>query len=286
MLDETRTTSEWDGRYEIANLPPGEYLVVVQPVPSLDRERALANAERRAPEAPVSTRPSFDPTLYPGVSQADRADTVTLLEGISAEGIDVWLTPAERFSVSGRVLWPDGLAVENIAIEYSGLSAERSGLWTVSDPGGLFTITGVPAGTLVLLARGDSDRGPLTGAASTKLSVGPVEDLRITLDKPGTVEGRVIYEAGVAVSARPTSVALRQRLIQVSALYPVAESRLGPDGRFQIPNAFGEYEFELQGQTKGLRIKNVSRGGRTIPDGRIGVASGETITEVEILVGP
>jgi hypothetical protein len=285
LLPDTQTMSEWDGRYEITNLPPGEYLVLVLPNALPDPGRALANAERRAPEAPVSTRPAFAATLYPGVSHADRAHTVTLLEGVAAEGIDVWLTPAQRFSISGRVLWPDGLAVDNIEIEYSDLNARRPGLWTVSDPGGIFTITGVPAGTLVLLARADSAQGPLAGAASTEVTVAAVEDLRLTLGKPGMVEGTLVYEAGVPASARPTSIALRQRLIQVSALYPIPESAIGADGRFQISHAFGEYEFELRGLPAGLRIKSVSRGGRPLTDGRIGVAGGETIAGVEILVG-
>jgi hypothetical protein len=285
LLPDTQTMSEWDGRYEITNLPPGEYFVLVLPNASPDPGGALANAERRAPEAPVSTRPAFAATLYPGVSHADRAHAVTLLEGVAAEGIDVWLTPAQRFSISGRVLWPDGLAVDNIAIEYSDLNARRPGLWTVSDPGGIFTITGVPAGTLVLLARADSAQGPLVGAASTEVTVAAVEDLRLTLGKPGMVEGRLVYEAGLPASARPTSIALRQRLIQVSALYPIPESAIGADGRFQISNAFGEYEFELRGLSAGLRIKSVSRGGRPLADGRIGIAGGETITGVEILVG-
>ncbi|HLG56093.1 MAG TPA: carboxypeptidase-like regulatory domain-containing protein [Vicinamibacterales bacterium] len=285
LLPDTQTTSEWDGRYEIRNLPPGEYFVLVLPNASPDPGRALANAERRAPEAPVSTRPAFAATLYPGVSHADRAHTVTVLEGVAAEGIDVWLTPAQRFSISGRVLWPDGLAVDNIAIEYNDLNARRPGLWTVSDPGGLFTITGVAAGTLVLLARADSAQGPLAGAASTEVTVAAVEDLRLTLGTPGMVEGRLVYEAGVPASARPTSIALRQRLIQVSALYPIPESAIGADGRFQISPAFGEYEFELRGLPAGLRIKRVSRDGRPVADGRIGVGRDEAIAGVEIVVG-
>jgi len=113
-LPETRTTTAWDGRYDITGLPPGEYLVVVMPLPSLDQGRVLASAERRAPEAPASARPSFGATLYPGVPDTERGDSVTVFEGIAAEGIDVWLTPAQRYSVSGRVFWPDGLAAEKV----------------------------------------------------------------------------------------------------------------------------------------------------------------------------
>ena len=76
------------------------------------------------------------------------------------------------------------------------MTAQRSGLWLVSDPGGLFTITGVSAGTFVLLARADSAQGPLAAIASTDVSQGDVEDVRLTLVKPGAVEGRLVVRGG------------------------------------------------------------------------------------------
>ena len=286
LLAETRTTTEWDGRYRITGLPPGEYLVVVLPGASADPARVRANAERRAPESSSATRPFFDATLYPGVTSLESARTVTVFEGIAADGIDVWLTPAQRFSISGRVLRPDGTNVDNVAIEYANLSAHRSGLWTVPDPGDLFTITGVPQGTVVLLARADSDRGPLAGLVSTNVSTDDVEDVEIRLGTPGTIEGRIVYEADVPGAARATRIALRQRLLPVSPLYPAPESDVGTDGRFRITNALGLYEFELPALPSGSRITRVTVHGRDIPNGRIQVAPGDTITAVELFVGP
>lgn len=108
----------------------------------------------------------------------------------------------------------------------------------------------------MLLVRADSEHGPLAGGASTQVNVGAVDDLRLTLDRPGTIDGRII--AAVPASARPRTIALRQTLVDVSVLYPVPEGPIGPDGRFQVRNAFGEYEFELRGLPTGMRIKSVS----------------------------
>lgn len=285
VLPETRTTSAWDGRYEITDLPAGNYLVVAQPIPSGDPSGRLADAERRAPEAPVSSRPSFAPTLYPGVTDVERAIAVALLEGVAVEGIDVWLTPPQRFAVSGRISWPDDVSVENVAIEYTSVAAQRSGLWIVSDPGGLFTITGVPEGTFVLVARADSNRGPLAGIASTNVSIGDVDDVRLTLVKPGAIEGRLVYETDVPVSSRPKTLVLKQTLVRVSPLYPAPESTIGPDGRFRLERALGEYDFELRGLPPGLRITRVMRQGRQVPNGHIGVAAGEVIGDIEVFVG-
>jgi hypothetical protein len=285
LLQETRTVAEWDGRYRITGLPPGEYLVVVLPAASSDPNRLLANAERRAPESSSATRPFFDPTFYPGVTSVGAAGSVTVFEGIPVDGIDIWLEPGERYSISGRILWPEGVNAENIVIEYANLSAQRSGLWTVPEPGDLFRITGVPPGTVVLLARADSDRGPLAGVVTTEVNVDEIEGLELRLGTPGIVEGRIVYETTVPATGRATRIAMKQRLLPVSPLYPVSESRVESDGRFRIEHALGEYEFEIAGLPAGLRVTRVLQHGRSIANGRIRVMSGETLTDLELVVG-
>jgi hypothetical protein len=279
-LEDTRTVAEWNGRYQIAGLPPGDYLVLILPSTSTDPNRMRANAERRAPESSSATRPFFEPTLYPGSTSIASAETVTVFEGIPVDGIDTWLVPGERHSISGRIAWPEHTTAENVVIEYANLTAQRSGLWTVPEPGDLFRITGVPRGSVVLLARADSNRGPLAGVIATEINVDEVEDLELRLGTPGVVEGRVVYDAGVPSASRATHIALKQRLLPVSPLYPTPENAVGADGRFQIGGALGLYDFDLPG----LRVVRVTQQGREIPNGRIRVALGESITDLEVLV--
>lgn len=281
VLQETRTTAEWDGRYRITSLPPGEYLVVILPSVSTDPNRMRANAERRAPESSSATRPFFDATFYPGEASLTSAETITVFEGVPVDGIDTWLTPGERHSISGRVAWPENTTAENIVIEYANLTAQRSGLWTVPDPGDLFHITSVPRGTVVLLARADSNRGPLAGVITTEVNVDEIDDLELRLDTPGVVEGRVVYETSVPAASRAKTVTLKQRLLPVSPLYPAPESAVSADGAFRMSGALGLYDFILDD----LRIVRVTQHGREIPSGRIRVGSGETLTGIEVLVG-
>jgi hypothetical protein len=280
LLQETRTVAEWDGRYRITGLPPGEYLVVVLPAVSTDPNRMRMNAERRAPESSSATRPLFEPTLYPGVTSHATAETVTVFEGIPVDGIDTWLMPGERHSISGRVFWPDGIIAENIIIEYANVTAQRAGLWTVPEPGDLFRISGVPRGTVVLLARADSNRGPLAGVATTEINVDEIDDLELTLGIPGAVEGRVVYDTSVPASMRAREIVLKQRLLPVSALYPVPESAVSADGRFRIDGALGLYDFEVPG----LRIVRVTQHGREIAGGRISLGLGETVRDLVVTV--
>ena len=105
LLAETRTVAEWDGRYRITGLPPGEYLVVVLPS-ALDRpHRVRANAERRAPESSSATRPFFDPTLYPGVTSIESRQNRDRVRRHPSRRhrrlADAWRS---AFSISGRIV--------------------------------------------------------------------------------------------------------------------------------------------------------------------------------------
>jgi hypothetical protein len=281
MLHDTRTVAAWDGRYRITGLPPGEYLVVVLPGASSGPNRMRDNAERRAPESSSATRPFFEPTLYPGVTSDASAETITVFEGVPVDGIDTWLMPGERHSISGRVLWPDGVTPENIVIEYANLTANRTGLWTVPEPGDLFRISSVPRGTVVLLARADSNRGPLAGVVTTEVNVDEIDDLELRLGTPGVVEGRIVYDANVPAARRAQRITLTQRLLPVSPLYPATEDSVGADGHFRLDNALGVYDIEVPG----LRVVRVTQHGREIPNGRLHVALGQSLSDLEVTVG-
>jgi hypothetical protein len=284
-LFEARTTSQFDGRYEITGLPPGEYLVGAMNL-ALPTSRPFdASVDTQAERRAIVASSDVHWTWYPGVADSEPGSAVTLLEGINAEGIDIWLTPSQRFSISGRVFWPVGVAVDNITIDYGDPEGTRSGMWLVSDPGGLFTLSGIAPGALTLLARGETDQGTLIGIASTEVTVDSVEDVRIVVDRPGVIAGRIVYEGNVPQPSRATSIVGVQKLLKVSALYPVPESAVDSNGRFELAGTIGEYEFALDGLASGLAIKRITRNGRSLPMNRINVAAGETIRELEIVVG-
>ncbi len=285
-LLEAQTTTQFDGRYEITGLPPGDYLVGAMNVASPTRrtfDAALTTPEER--NRVIAEAASGHWSWYPGVLDTEPGNAVTVLEGVNAEGIDIWLTPSQRFYVSGRVFWPVGVAIETITIDYGDPTGTRSGLWLVSDPGGLFTLGGIAPGALTMLVRAESDQGTLMGIATTEVTVDSVEDVRISVDRPGIIAGRIVYEGNVPASARATGIVAQQRLLTVSALYPVPESSIDSDGHFELRNTIGEYEFDLEGLGAGLSIKRVTRNGRALSMNRLGVAPGEAIRDLEIVVG-
>ena len=280
MLFDVRATSEWDGRYAIGGLPPGEFLVVA--VPS-NRERV---PEADLPDHLPSPPRDVPPTLYPGVPESQPGESVAVHEGLTTDGIDIWLSPApQRFAVSGRVTWPDGVAVDNVAIEYGGAPDVRSGVWYVNDPGGLFTLTGLSLGPLVMLARADSPGGPLAGLATTEIVLGDVDDIRLELGPASRVAGRVVAERPLPDGVLPR-VALTHQLLRPSPLFPREEAAAAADGRFEIPRAHGLYQVDVLDLPPGWRVLRVLRDGRPLPDRRLLAVDGRSISGLEIEVAP
>jgi hypothetical protein len=269
-------TSAYDGRYEVTGLPPGEFMVGVTP----RKASGFGGDLKRKPAAIVET-------FYPGVADRDRAEPITVFESVPVEGVDVWLAPApRRFSISGRIFWPDGLQAEDLVIEYGGADGLRHGIWYVHDPGGLFTIEGAAQGTYVLIARGRTASGPLIGIASTNVAIGPVEDVRVQLRAPGVIEGRVVIDGPGGVALDTLSVVPVQMLIKLSPLYPVKDAAVASDGRFIVDEAVGEYSWEIRGLPDGWRIKRVGRSGTASTGRSTVVPAGARVTGFEIVVGP
>jgi hypothetical protein len=269
-------TSTYDGRYEVTGLPAGEFMIGVTP----RRAGSFGGDLKRAPAVVVET-------FYPGVVERDRAEAVTVFEAVPVEGVDVWLAPApQRFSISGRIFWPDDRHVENLVVEYSGADGVRHGVWYVQDPGGLFTIEGAAPGTYVLIARGQTASGPLLGIASTDVAIGPVEDVRVRLRSPGAIEGRVVVEGPGTAALDTLTVVPQHILIKLSPLYPVRDAAVSADGRFVVEELAGEYGLQVRGLPDGWRIKRLIRHSTESTNKSIVVPAGERVTGVEIVVGP
>jgi hypothetical protein len=266
--------SSYDGRYEVTGLPAGRFVVGVTP----QRIRGYGGDSRRPATPPVET-------LYPGTTDRMQAQPIVVFDGMPTEGIDVWLEPAaQRYSISGRVLWPDGVAVENVVIEYGGPDNVRHGIWYVSDPGGLFTVEGVSRGTYVLLARADTSNGPLLGIAATDVFNDSVQDLRLTLRQPGTIEGRLVIEGAAGPDPATLRLTPMQMLLTLSPVYPVVEATPDASGRFTLTQLLGEFTMTVRGLPPGWRVRRVTRSGAVLTDNSVTVLPGERVTGIEVVM--
>jgi len=267
-------TSSYDGRYEIGGLPAGEFVVGVTP----QRVRGFGGDSRRLSTAPIET-------LYPGTTDRMEAEPIVVFPGVATEGIDIWLEPAaRRYSISGRLLWPEGVDVENVVIEYGGPEGVRHGVWYVPDAGGLFTVEGVSRGTYVLLAHAETAKGPLMGLASTNVANDAVHDVQLTLRQPGSIEGRVVVEGAGGPDPASLRVVPTQTLLTVSPLFPAMEAVPESSGRFALPHLVGEFTIAVPDLPKGWRVRRVTRGGTPLPENRVSVMPGERVTAIDVVI--
>lgn len=266
--------SSYDGRYQVNGLPAGEFVVGVTP----QRIRGFGGDSRRLSSPPVET-------LYPGTTDRLEAEPVEVFDGTVTEGIDVWLEPgARRYSINGRVLWPEGWAVERVVIEYGGTGDVPPGIWYVDDPGGLFTIEGASRGSYVLLARAETPGGPLIGIAATNVANDSVHDVRLTLREPGSIEGRVVVEGTAGPDPSTLRLTPTQTLLTLSPLYAVADATPDSAGRFTMPHLLGQFTIAVNGLPPGWRVRRITRGGTSLADNRVTVTGGERVTGIEVVV--
>jgi hypothetical protein len=258
-LSAWRGRTAFDGQYAITGVPAGRYLVLVRVV-------GADTATDGRPEA----------TLFPGVPVTEPGTAVEVFAGVPVAGVDIWLQPApRRFQVAGRVVDPRGRPLDQIAIEFGLARSRADHVWTLTDPGGLFTLDRVPPGTIVLRARAESPDGPLIGLASVALAIESAQDLRVELREPGRVRGRLVAAGGalppgLTVAAVPT-------LLRPSALYPADEAVLDASGAFDLVGSVGEHEIVVAGLPPGWRVRGTPS---------VWLAPGETVSDVRVEVGP
>jgi hypothetical protein len=226
-------------------------------------------------------------TLYPGTTDRMKAQPIAVFDGTATEGIDVWLEPAaQRYSISGRVFWPAGVDVEKFVIEYGGPEGVHRGIWYVTDPGGLFTVEGASRGTYVLLARAETPSGPLIGIAATDVSNDSVQDVRLMLRQPGSIEGRIVIEGASGHDLAALRLTPTQTWLTLSPLYPVADATPDSTGRFTLTQLLGEYSIAVQGLPPGWRVRRVLRAGAAVPENHVTVMAGERVTGIDVIISP
>lgn len=279
----TLTQTGPDGRYEVTDLPPGDYLIeatMFLAVPGA--ATAPARPQDRGAGRPLP--PEIRRAWYPGVMDRRTASIVAVSEGQTAAGVDIWIPSQPLSGVIGRVAWPVGVRVESITIEYGDPGGDRSGVWIVSDAEGRFALTGIRPGPLVLLAHVRTDQGLMMGAASIDFRGDAITEVPLVVDRAGAVEGRVVYQEDVPAAVRARTLTLVQRRMRVTALNPAPAAEIAADGRFRAGDALGDFEVDLQGLPSGYAVTEVRRGGTPLPGRRITVSEGETVADVEVVV--
>lgn len=171
-------TTDERGRYRIAGLPPGKYIVQVPFVrtspPPIDASARLLHSQSPVPPPPLDGRRFAYPAAFsPATPTLDLATPIDLTFGEHRSGVDVALHPVPALRISGLVHGPPeswaGLTLRLLPKGAEGLGPGGE-LATALVTDGRFTFLNVPAGTYTI------DASRATG--EFRLTTDPMQDLR------------------------------------------------------------------------------------------------------------
>ena len=231
-------------------------------------------------------------SYYVGVVQARRLQdvdpgaliAVTVAEGSSVT-VDVAVLGERAISVRGRIADATGRVPRTLQLEYGTLGTSHRGLLSSFGPDGTFEIVdrGLQPGPVTLMARGDTDEGPVVALTTTGIVDGPNE-VDVVLGKPGEIRGRVSMAGG----APPTAVSIKLALVR-SGFQPLGESDriidIAPDGWFEATDVIGEYALRVDEPAQ-WTVTSVRHRGLRVANERLIVGNGDTLDDIEIIIGP
>ena len=273
------------GRFRIAGLVPGEYLVVAEPVSSGEihfdhggQDRVLANV----------------PVFFPGVNKASLASRITVAEDIETADVDLALraSPVANINVTIATDRPlNDIQLHYIVLDDQILSVRK----TIRVAGSDVTLKVAP-GRYRLLATAEI---PSSGEAATRLWASAEVDadsllavnVPMTLAPAARLSGRLVFE-GISSATRqgagPGLASMQQGPGPMLGL-PAGDPTFDTDtGRFSIEAVMpGQYVIQA-GRAERNRspwmLKAATVRGRDVLDEPIDIAPGEDITDVRLTV--
>ncbi len=170
------------GHFRIFGVPPGDYYLRVSPRPLFGDSR--------------SPMRSFAPTYYPGVLSVEEAATIKMTAGEEAGGFNITVIEGSSFSVSGRVLTPEGKPAHSVwivSMEQSGKELPTGmGRNTNTDLQGQFKVSGLLPGRYRLYARSGSGEDQQLASAAVEVVDQDQSGLTLVLAKGADITGRIV----------------------------------------------------------------------------------------------
>lgn len=282
------------GQYRIYGLAPGNYIVTaaarMEPLP----DRAVRVSD-------PTTAQSYAPTYYPGVTSP--ADAVPISLGLEQEqpNIDFVLQTVATARVSGTVVG-DAAAVAGAAVilavdDPRGVSAGSTYGGRVQSDGS-FTVTGVPPGRYIAIARstmgggamerrggfGPGGRAALTGVQQVSVGGEDVSGVTVPLSSGGTITGSVTFES--AQGQRADVSKLRVSTVPPFALPFVGSetAAIQPDGSFTITNVVAGSHGVRVNTPPGWTLKGIFLDGRDVADQLLDVKAGQSVNGLQVVL--
>lgn len=225
---------------------------------------------------------AYPETFYPNALSPAEAIPLQLSAGAEMAAIDFSLRPSPTYSVSGRVILPEGATASGdrpgsavfvtarpAGQPSAGMDASRM---TPVNPGtGEFVLRGLMPGSYELIARLNSRRGGggtgAAGVATVLVGSAPVNGVTIAVAEDVTLPGKVTLPAG-----SKTDQLSRMSIVPERRLMPIRNvARVDANGAFEITLSPAEPPRLAMNQVPdGLYVKRILLGGSNLLSGASG----------------
>ncbi|MBZ5557337.1 MAG: carboxypeptidase-like regulatory domain-containing protein [Acidobacteriia bacterium] len=270
------------GEFRLFGIPPGQYYI-----------SATWRNPNMSPNANPSDRTAYAPTYFPGTTNANDAQRVTIAAGQQVDGVAMVLNPIKAARVSGTATGADGKpltpAMIMVTQTNTGFGFSMTGTAQVR-PDGTFTVVGLAPGDYSLRAQrmgGPSPDGPETAMANVTVAGEDVSDVHLVAAKPSRLTGRVIVDPA-AVSALPPTLMLSLFPVNIVGIPapPPPPARIADDFTFETKSTPGRMRIMLGGgfnaPPTGWAVRSVRVNGVDVTDAGIEFKPNEEISGVEV----
>jgi hypothetical protein len=269
------------GEYRLFGLAPGQYYIS-----AMLRNFTFGDSDDRS---------GYAPTYYPGTPNAAEAQRIKIDVGQTLSDINLALIPTRTAKVTGTAYDVQGRPLTQGGV--MAMPRNQNGPMMFGPmgngqikPDGSFAISGLAPGDYILRANTMTANGQRPEFAMAEVSVGgaDVNGVRLTVRRPITVSGRVVFaDAAAAQSLQVTAV----RIMAAPANPDDSMMMMGGGAPAAVKE---DFTFELQVQPiKALirlagsppgnwRIRSVRQSGIDVIDSGIDFSSGNDVSNLEV----
>ncbi len=274
LLPFGRDETDDRGQFRIFGIPPGNYYLSVSPRPFFGDPRR----EMR----------SFAPTFYPGVLRVEEAAGIEVTAGGEVGGFNITVIEAFSYSVSGRVLTPEGTPAHSVWIMSSNESGKDffsiMGRPTNTNLQGEFKVSGLLPGRHRLYARAGGGDDAEMASTTVDLVDRDLSGLTLVLGKGAEITGRFVVDGEAsAVDWRRISLSMVSvgNLTQMS--FGGSGAQVKEDLTFKISNRpKGTYRLLTKLPAGNHYVSSIRFDGQDITDRPIELRSNDRLNGVEI----
>jgi hypothetical protein len=260
------------GNFELGFLIPGNFNYVLA---------VSAPRDWKAPGPDPDTKQPRDwaQTFYPGVVFRAQATPLQLRPGGDMLGLEIKLLAVATHAVRGVLLGPDGAPVPKGAVSMWEASSWREAAYHAeAKSDGTFEFPAIVDGDWRLSATLSSHDVELLAHEWIELKGGDREDLKLRLNPPFTLSGKVIAETrpGAPSPGAPDVLLIKQRggriLLEGQSIF---SAHPDPDGSFHFGNLYpGTYRISAATPARPLYLDEIRLGASPV-DGEVELTGGQ-----------